>query len=76
MQKYSYVALTPEGKTIRGTMIAQSDEEIKQLVTKNGNYCLSYTRLKDESKGQKPLPIKAYLNSLLVLNVQLYHGKH
>lgn len=62
MQKYSYVALTPEGKTIRGTMIAQTDEEIKQLVTKNGNYCLSFTRLKDESKGQKALPIKAIIN--------------
>lgn len=62
MQKYSYVALTPEGKTIRGTMIAQSDEEIKQLVTKNGNYCLSYTRLKDEAKGQKALPIKDVIN--------------
>ena len=62
MQKYSYVALTPEGKTVRGTMIAQSDEEIKQLVTKNGNYCLSYTRLKDEAKGQKPLPIKDIIN--------------
>lgn len=62
MQKYSYVALTPEGKTIKGTMIAQSDEEIKQLVTKNGNYCLSYTRLKDQSAGSKPLPIKALIN--------------
>lgn len=62
MQKYSYVALTPEGKTIRGTMVAQSDEEIKQLVTKNGNYCLSYTRLKDESKGNKALPIKEVVN--------------
>ncbi|MBO4534888.1 MAG: type II secretion system F family protein [Clostridia bacterium] len=62
MQKYSYVALTPEGKTIRGTMVAQSDEEIRQLVTKNGNYCLSYTRLKDESKGNKALPIKEVVN--------------
>lgn len=62
MQKYSYVALTPEGKTIKGTMIAQSDEEIKQLVTKNGNYCLSYTRLKDQSAGTKPLPMKALIN--------------
>ncbi len=62
MQKYSYIALTPEGKTIRGTMIAQSDEEIKQLVTKNGNYCLSFTRLKDEAKGQKALPIKDVIN--------------
>ena len=62
MQKYSYVALTPEGKTVRGTMIAQSDEEIKQLVTKNGNYCLSFTRLKDENRGQKALPIKDIIN--------------
>lgn len=62
MQKYSYVALTPEGKTIKGTMIAQSDEEIKQLVTKNGNYCLSYTRMKDQSQGSKPLPLKQLIN--------------
>lgn len=80
MQKYSYVALTPEGKTIRGTMIAQSDEEIKQLVTKNGNYCLSYTRLKDEAKGQKALPLKSVitfcsqLGSILKAGVPLASG--
>lgn len=62
MQKYSYVALTPDGKTIKGTMIAQSDEEIKQLVTKGGNYCLSYTKLRDDSKGQKALPLKMVVN--------------
>lgn len=62
MQKYSYVALTADGKTIKGTMIAQSDDEIKQLVTKGGNYCLSYTKLKDDSKGQKSLPLKLVVN--------------
>ncbi|NCA68410.1 MAG: type II secretion system F family protein, partial [Clostridia bacterium] len=62
MQKYSYVALTPDGKTIKGTMIAQSDEEIKQLVTKGGNYCLSFTKVKDDSKGQKALPLKLVVN--------------
>ena len=80
MQKYSYVALTPEGKTVRGTMIAQSDEEIKMLVTKNGNYCLSYTRLKDEAKGQKALPLKgviafcSQLGSILKAGVPLATG--
>lgn len=80
MQKYSYVALTPEGKTVRGTMIAQSDEEIKLLVTKNGNYCLSYTRLKDEAKGQKALPLKgviafcSQLGSILKAGVPLATG--
>lgn len=80
MQKYSYVALTPDGKTIKGTMIAQSDEEIKQLVTKNGNYCLSYTRLKDESKGQKALSLKDVINfcsqlgSILKAGVPLSSG--
>lgn len=62
MQKYSYLALTPDGKTIKGTMIAQSDEEIKQLVTKGGNYCLSYTKIRDDSKGQKPLSLKLVVN--------------
>lgn len=80
MQKYSYVALTPDGKTIRGTMVAQSDEEIRQLVTKNGNYCLSYTRLKDESKGNKALPLKEVVNfcsqlgSILKAGVPLASG--
>lgn len=74
MQKYSYVALTPEGKTIKGTMIAQSDEEIKQLVTKNGNYCLSYKRLKDESTGSKPLPLKELVNFCSQLASILHAG--
>ncbi len=74
MQKYSYVALTPEGKTIKGTMIAQSDEEIKQLVTKNGNYCLSYTRLKDQTSGNKPLPLKQLINFCSQLSSIIHAG--
>lgn len=74
MQKYSYVALTPEGKTIKGTMIAQSDEEIKQLVTKNGNYCLSYTRLKDQTSGNKPLPLKQLINFCSQLSSIVHAG--
>ncbi|MBQ7653141.1 MAG: type II secretion system F family protein [Clostridia bacterium] len=74
MQKYSYVALTPEGKTIKGTMIAQSDEEIKQLVTKNGNYCLSYTRLKDDSVSAKALPLKDLVNLCSQLSSILHAG--
>lgn len=74
MQKYSYVALTPEGKTIKGTMIAQSDEEIKRLVTKNGNYCLSYTRLKDQTSGNKPLPLKQLINFCSQLSSIIHAG--
>lgn len=74
MQKYSYVALTPEGKTIKGTMIAQSDEEIKQLVTRNGNYCLSYTRLKDQTSGNKPLPLKQLINFCSQLSSIIHAG--
>jgi len=58
MQKYSYVALDPDGKTIKGTIIAQSDEEVKQFISRSGNYCLSYTKLKDDAQGQKPLALK------------------
>ena len=74
MQKYSYVALTPDGKTVKGTVIAQSDEEVKQLITKGGNYCLSYTRLKDEMQGLKPLPIKDVVSFCQQLSAILKAG--
>jgi len=62
MQKYSYQALTPDGKTVRGTMIANSDEELKQLVAKSGNTCVKFTRLSSDAAGGKPLPLKAVSN--------------
>lgn len=67
MQKYSYKALTPEGKDVKGRMIASNDEEIRRLVTKNGNYLVSYTKESDESDMIKPVPIKelvAFCNQL------------
>ncbi|MBP5404715.1 MAG: type II secretion system F family protein [Clostridia bacterium] len=62
MQKYSYQALTPDGKTVRGTMIANNDEELKQLVAKSGNTCVKFTKLSGDSGGGKPLPLKAVGN--------------
>ena len=58
MQKYSYQALTPDGKTIRGTMIANNDEELRQLVGKAGNTIIKFTKLASDSEGGKALPIK------------------
>ncbi len=74
MQKYSYVALDPDGKTLKGTLIAQSDEEVKQFVTKSGNYCLSYNKLKDESQGQKPLALKDIVSFCQQLSAILKAG--
>ena len=58
MQKYSYQALTPDGKTIRGTMIAGSDEELRQLVSKAGNTIVKFTKLASDGDGGKALPLK------------------
>lgn len=58
MQKYSYQALTPDGKTVRGTMIANNDEELKQLVQKAGNTCIKFTKMANTSGGGRALPIK------------------
>lgn len=67
MQKYTYKALTPDGKVIRGRMIASSDEEIKRLIVKNGNYIISYEKEKNETDGIKPIKIAvlvAFCNQL------------
>ena len=74
MQKYSYQALTPDGKTIRGTMIANNDEELKQLVAKAGNTCIKFTKLSDDSVGGKALPLKAVANFCSQLGAILRAG--
>ena len=74
MQKYSYQALTPDGKTIRGTMIANNDEELKQLVAKSGNTCVKFTKLSSDVGGGKPLPLKAVGNFCSQLGAILKAG--
>lgn len=74
MQKYSYQALTPDGKTVRGTMIANNDEELKQLVAKAGNTCIKFTKLSDDRSGTKPLPLKAVGNFCSQLSAILKAG--
>ena len=74
MQKYSYQALTPDGKTIRGTMIANNDEELKQLVAKSGNTCVKFTKLSSDDGGGKPLPLKAISNFCSQLGAILKAG--
>lgn len=67
MQKYSFKALTPEGKEVKGRMIAASDEEIKRLVTKNGNYLISFNKESDETDSIKPVDVRslvAFCNQL------------
>ena len=74
MQKYSYQALTPDGKTIRGTMIANNDEELKQLVGKAGNTVVKFTKLATDVEGSKPLPIKMVGNFCSQLGAILKAG--
>ena len=74
MQKYSYQALTPDGKTIRGTMIANNDEELKQLVAKAGNTVVKFTKLATDSDGTKPLPLKLVSNFCSQLGAILKAG--
>ena len=74
MQKYSYQALTPDGKTVKGTMIANNDEELKQLVSKSGNTCIKFTKLSSDDGMGKPLPIKAVGNFCSQLGAILKAG--
>lgn len=74
MQKYSYQALTPDGKSIRGTMIANSDEELKQLVAKAGNTIIKFTKLAADGAGGKPLPLKLVGNFCSQLGAILKAG--
>ena len=74
MQKYSYQALTPDGKTIRGTMIANNDEELRQLVTKAGNTIIKFTKLASDTEGSKALPLKEVSNFCSQLGAILKAG--
>lgn len=74
MQKYYYEALTPEGKTVKGSMLANSDEEIKQLITKNGNYCVSFEKINVAGRGAKPLSLKHLCNFCSQLGAILKAG--
>jgi len=74
MQKYSYQALTPEGKSIRGTMIANNDEELKQLLSKAGNTVVKYTRLASNTSGGKALSLKLVGNFCSQLGAILKAG--
>ncbi|MBQ7712623.1 MAG: type II secretion system F family protein [Clostridia bacterium] len=74
MQKYNYQALTPDGKTIRGTMIANNDEELKQLVAKAGNTVVKYTKLAASEQGGKALSLKLVGNFCSQLGAILKAG--
>ena len=74
MQKYSYQALTPDGKTIRGTMIANNDEELRQLVGKAGNTVGKFTKIASGSEGSKALPLKEVGNFCSQLGAILKAG--
>ena len=74
MQKYSYQALTPDGKTLRGTMIANNDEELRQLVAKAGNTVVKFTKMASDTEGSKPLPLKAVGNFCSQLGAILKAG--
>ena len=66
--------MTPDGKTIRGTMIANNDEELKQLVAKSGNTCVKFTKLSSDDGTGKPLPLKAISNFCSQLGAILKAG--
>ena len=74
MQKYNYQALTPDGKTVRGTMIANNDEELKQLVGKAGNTVVKFTKIASSEQGGKELPLKLIGNFCSQLGAILKAG--
>ena len=74
MQKYNYQALTPDGKTVRGTMIANNDEELKQLVGKAGNTVVKFTKIASSEQGGKDLPLKLIGNFCSQLGAILKAG--
>jgi len=74
MQKYNYQALTPDGKTIRGTMIANNDEELKQLVAKAGNTVIKFTKIASAEQQGKALSLKLVGNFCSQLGAILKAG--
>jgi len=55
-------------------MIANNDEELKQLVSKSGNTCIKFTKLSSDDGMGKPLPIKAVGNFCSQLGAILKAG--
>ncbi len=45
MNKYKYVAKDKEGKKIKGTFVAQNENEMKQMLLKAGYYVTSYSQV-------------------------------
>lgn len=74
MQKYSYQALTPDGKSVRGTMIANNDEELKQIIAKAGNTVVKFTKLASNGEGGKALSLKLVGNFCSQLGAILKAG--
>ena len=61
MEKYVYKAMDTNGKTVKGKLIANSPEELKALISKNGLYCTSYYVEKDASKSGKRMDLKSLI---------------
>ena len=74
MQKYSYQALTPDGKSVRGPMIANNDEELKQIIAKAGNTVVKFTKLASNGEGGKALSLKLVGNFCSQLGAILKAG--
>jgi len=45
MNKYKYVATSPEGKKIKGTFVAETEGEMKEMLLKAGYYVSSYRQI-------------------------------
>ena len=45
MNKYKYVATDRDGKVIRGTFVAESDDEMKEILLKAGYYIAKYRQI-------------------------------
>jgi type IV pilus assembly protein PilC len=74
MQKYSYRAMNPQGKIIKGKLIASSPEELKSQITKNGLYCVSFNVDEGEGKAKKRMDPRSLLTLCNQLGSMLKAG--
>lgn len=74
MQKYVYKAMKPDGKSVRGKLIANSPDELKSMVSKNGLYLVSFEVDKTSEKAKKRMDYKTLITMCNQLSSMLKAG--
>lgn len=75
MQKYSYKALTRDGRVVKGTLAATDDEDFSKVIADKGLqvYWFNTTGKKDKSKS-KPLDLVTLMTFCRQLSSMLTAG--